>query len=131
MIYYNYFSEGEIFADPRLNVFCNQMFTSLINAFGFEKVTTGLLVDGMVAVLIQDEEPTVNQNKIELSTSDQEIFRFLKLSNVLDVSSSVLGTDNVVFVLKSGYSITVNFTLKEMTSIIFRDIHFRTYSEII
>jgi hypothetical protein len=85
----------------------------------------------MIAILLQDEVPNVNQNKIEFSTSDPDIFKFLKFSNALDFNTAIPGADKVVFVLKSGYSITIHFTLKEMTSVTFRDIHLRTFSEII
>lgn len=79
IIYYTKFSENAVFYNQSLNVFCNQLFTYLINQLGEDFVKQNLIIDGDVALLLQGER-LFNTSKVEFSTIEKELFDLIKVS---------------------------------------------------
>lgn len=132
MIYYKLYSDAIVFDDPRLNVFFNQFYTTLMNKFGWHRVEQTLLLDGMVALLLQNETPTINQNKLLLSTADLELFNFVKNSAfLLDFSKVSFFKDEIVFELKSNHLVYFKYDPTINLSVTYRFIKVRHQSEIL
>lgn len=132
MIYYKEFSTEEIFKDARLNVFFNQLYTYLINRFGFDRVQNEFLVDGMVALLMQEETPGPKFNKIEFSTADPEIFKYLKAtSKALTLKSVEVSDAKIIITTVWEYKIYIKYNQMEMKTFIFNEIYTRHKSEIL
>lgn len=132
MTYYSLITKEKIFEDYRLNVFCNQLYTFLVNRFGFDRVQNEFLIDGMVALIMQEEIPGPKFNKIEFITSDSEIFRYLK-ANVksLTFKTVTISEDLIVITTIWNYNLYFKYTQAELTSFDYNDIFLRHKSEII
>lgn len=79
IIYYTKFSENTVFDNQGLNVFCNQLFTFLINQLGEDFVKNELIIDGDVSLLLQNER-IYNLKKVQFSTIEKELFDLIKVS---------------------------------------------------
>jgi hypothetical protein len=109
MIYYTKFSENAVFEDARLNVFCNQLFTLLINRLDEFTVVNNLILDGQIALLMQAETLTSPFLKVQLSTSNKALFDLIQLSvGNLDVSSYYFEKDKLIV---SNSGVFFEFTL--------------------
>lgn len=79
-IYFTNFTANEVFDNAKLNVFCNQLYTLLINSTSLNLLQNYFCVDGAVALLLQEVSvPSVN--KVQFSTNSQILFNLLK-SNI-------------------------------------------------
>lgn len=96
--YYSKFSENVVFDNPTLNVFCNQMFMTLINRLDEDTVTKKLILDGSVALHLQDE-PVTELSKIKFSTNSILIFDTLK-NTISSLSANSITLDYNRVVLK-------------------------------
>ena len=133
MIYYDNFSQLNVFEDQRLNVFFNQLFTSLVNTFNDSQVKQNLIVDGKVALILQEVENIPSKfTKIELSTSDPEIFRYLKVSSKMFTSKGILVSDELIILRTvTDHNIYFNFKKSAMETINMKGIRLRKSTEII
>lgn len=133
MTYYDKFSIVNVFEDPRLNVFLNQLITGLINAYPKDDILGKLLVDGRVALIMQEVAEIPNSfTKIEFSTSDQEIFRYLKLCSKIFTVTELLSTDNLIILkTQSNHNLYFNLVSKPMEAVNIQKVYVRKSSEII
>lgn len=126
-IYYTLFSVNQVFEDARLNVFFNQMFTFLINVFGEDRVINNLIIDGKISLLLQGGASTLKYSRIELSTNDIELYKYLLSSaKMLDIKGFKEKKQSIEFELKSGFFIYINYTLSEITILDYRGIKIRS-----
>lgn len=126
-IYYTLFSVNQVFEDARLNVFFNQMFTFLINVFGEDRVINNLIVDGKISLLLQDGPSPLKYSRIELSTNDIELYKYLLSSaKMLDIKGFKEKKQSIEFELKSGFFIYINYTLSEITILDYNGIKIRS-----
>lgn len=130
-IYYTLFSVYQVFQDARLNVFFNQMFTFLINVFGEERVINNLIIDGKISLLLQDGPSPLKYSRIELSTNDIELYKYLLSSaKMLDIKGFKEKKQSIEFELKSGFFIYINYTLSEITILDYRGIKIRSKKDL-
>ena len=117
MIYYQRFSQAGVFDSAPLNVFFNQLFTGLINVFGQEKVVDNLLLDGKVALLIQEVEVPAKLTTLELSTNDIELFKYLKSNaKMLPIKDHKFSDGRLVLITNINYVVYVNYVDKPMNT---------------
>ncbi|MBC5835831.1 hypothetical protein G6N05_05475 [Flavobacterium sp. F372] len=109
VIYYQKFSENEVFADPLLNTSLNQLFTLLINILTEDIVIPNLIITGDVAQIMQGVDLTTTTAAVELITDNKEIFNCIKsgYSN-LNVSQVIVNDAKVTMVINEKL-IIVNF----------------------
>jgi len=126
-IYYTLFSVNQVFEDARLNVFFNQMFTFLINVFGEDRVINNLIIDGKISLLLQDGPSPLKYSRIELSTNDIELYKYLLSSaKMLDIKGFKEKKQSIEFELKSGFFIYINYTVSEITILDYNGIKIRS-----
>lgn len=100
--YYQKFSENEVFADALLNTTFNQIYTYLINILGYDLVTENLLIDGKVALIMQSAVLTTSIQKVEMVTTNKEIFNLLKSSySNLPVTQIIIENKSITMVINS------------------------------
>lgn len=117
MIYYDYYSKAVIFDKAELNVFFNQLYTSLINVLGEDKVRDNLLIDGKVALLLQEQPVPPKYNKIELSTHDIDIFKYLKTnSKILPIKDYTISDGRIILTTNINYVVYINYVEKTMAT---------------
>ncbi|MFN7015223.1 MAG: hypothetical protein ACK4ON_13235 [Bacteroidia bacterium] len=117
MIYYDYYSKVTIFESAPLNVFFNQLYTSLINVLGETKVRDNLLIDGKVALLLQEQPVPPKYNKIELSTNDLEIFKYLKTNaKILPIKDYTITDGRLVVTTNINFVVYINYVESTMTT---------------
>lgn len=131
MIYYTLFSINKIFDDARLNVFFNQFFTFLINIYNEDRIIYNLVLDGKLALLLQEERSTPGFTKMEVSTNDIELFKFLSTSSrSLDIKNYKVNNQILELELKSGYFVYINYKKEKITAVDYAGIKIRTKTEI-
>lgn len=132
MIYYTEFSVDPIFQDPRLNVFYNQLYTSLINIFKKIDVAQELVIDGMVALLLQEETPSAKFNKLEISINNREIFNYIKNNSRTLPLKKVQTSDNtIILFLESNHVIYINYVFEDLLKVNYKGIFIRNKSQIL
>lgn len=131
MITYTLFSGQEVFADPRLNVFFNQFYTLVANKFGLEEASTKLLLDGKVALLLQEEDPGVKHTKIKLTTPDIAVYSFIKNSlSSLDFAAFSIQNDYIIFKLKSDFLVYFHLDQTATNYVVAKAINVRLKTDI-
>ena len=132
MTNYNLFSVEKVFDDPRLNVFFNQLYTFLMARFGDDRVYNEVLIDGMIALIIQGDTPGPKFNKIELLIMDPDIFKYLKINSKLLTVKSVAISDNLIIITTIWeYNVYLKYSQIEHKSNDYNGINLRDNSEII
>jgi len=117
MIYYQKFSQAAVFESAPLNVFFNQLFTALINVLGEKKVTDNLLLDGKVALLIQEVEVPAKLTRLELSTNDLDVFKYLKNNaKILPIKDFKVTDGQLVLITNINHVVYVNYVDKPMVT---------------
>jgi hypothetical protein len=119
MTYYTTFSIVKVFEDPRLNVFFNQLYSSLITVFSEDIVSKYFLIDGKLALIMQEIDPIPPTfTKIEFSTSNVEIFRYLKLNLKLFSIKELLISDNLIIIKTiTDHNVYFNFVNTAMDAV--------------
>jgi|GEM_PF-3385407 len=72
------FSSLALFNEAPMNVFCNQLFTTVLNVVTEKTISDKLVLDGEVALLLQDYPTTVS--KVLFSTASKSIFQLILTS---------------------------------------------------
>ena len=130
IIYYTKFSENSVFENQMLNVFCNQLFTYLINQLEEEYVKNEFIVDGDVALLLQDER-VQNLIKVQFSTYEKKIFDLIKVSIAnLNVSEFYV-EENKIVLKNSGVYFEINLIREPLTVVDFNGIKLNNKTDIL
>lgn len=110
LIYYQLFSENEVFSDAQLNVAINQMFTLMINLLDEVTVKSSLVIDGNVALQLQGDKARSAFTTVELITDSDVIFKALKNSyKCLDFENVLLYQDRILLKFK-GHQIKLSLS---------------------
>lgn len=126
VIYYQKFSENEVFEDAVLNITFNQIYTLLINMAGEELVTNELLVDGDVSSLMQGVVLTTTVSKVELVTANKTIFNLLKSSYGNLKVSQVISEERKLTLVINGKVIEVNYSSVELPKTVVNGIYVKS-----
>lgn len=126
VIYYQKFSENEVFEDAVLNITFNQIYTLLINMVGEELVTNELLVDGDVSSLMQGVVLTTTVSKVELVTANKTIFNLLKSSYGNLKVSQVISEERKLTLVINGKVIEVNYSSVELPKTVVNGIYVKS-----
>lgn len=133
MIYYELFSTVKVFEEPRLNVFFNQLFTGLINSFSEQKITENLIIDGKIALLMQEERDIpLEFSRIELITNDLDIFNYLKANlKLFDIKDYQFTDDEITVFTNFDYVLYFNYSSNTIDTVVVEDIYVRNSTEIL
>ncbi len=95
-VYYLKFTENAIFTDAKLNIFFNQLYTFLMNSLTESEVDHEFLIDGYVALILQNSVDSKASADLRFSTSSKNIFNLLKSSmSSLPVSEFEIGEGEI------------------------------------
>lgn len=131
LIYYQLFSENEVFSNAQLNVAINQMYTLLINLLDEVTVKSSLVIDGNVALQLQGDKARSAFTTVDFITDSEVIFKALKNSyKCLEFENVLLNSDKILLKFK-GHHIKLSLSGTKVNALEVDGIMVRNKTQII